>query len=103
MDATRLSDNTYVVLKLVSKSVHPYEIEIGQYLWSGALASDPANHCVTTLDVIQLPDDDDLFILVIPLLRHYVNPPLETIGEAVECFRQLFHVCYLNFIVIPTY
>jgi len=103
MDATRLSDNTYVVLKLVPKSVHPYEIEIGQYLCSEALASDPANHCVTTLDVIQLPDDEDLFVLVIPLLRHYVSPPLETFGEAVECFRQLFEACCSSFIVVATY
>ncbi|KAG2135813.1 hypothetical protein DEU56DRAFT_737574 [Suillus clintonianus] len=90
MDATRLSDNTYVILKLIQKSVHPYEVEIGQHLCSEALAADPANHCVPTLDVLQLPDEEDLFILIIPLLRYYINPPFKTFGEAVECFRQLF-------------
>ena len=30
--------------------------------------------------------------MVMPLLRPYDDPNFDTIGEAVECFRQLFEV-----------
>ena len=53
---------------------------------------EPANHCVPIYDVLALDDDHDFVIIVMPLLRPYTNPRFDTIGEAVECFRQLFEV-----------
>ena len=41
MDATRISDGASVALKSIKPSVHPYEVEIGTYLSSEPLASDP--------------------------------------------------------------
>jgi hypothetical protein len=77
----------------LSKSIHPYEADIGTYLTSGALASDPANHCVPIIEVLNVPDVEDRIILVMPLLRNYNKPNFQTIGEAVDFFTQTFEVC----------
>jgi len=99
LDATRISDGAYVVLKIISQSLHPYEVEIGRFFSSEPLRSDPANHCTPIYDVLSVPDDKDKVIVVMPLLRAYTSPQFGTIGEAVECFRQLFEVNSLNFLV----
>ncbi|KDQ51608.1 hypothetical protein JAAARDRAFT_41078 [Jaapia argillacea MUCL 33604] len=90
IDATRLSDGTLVALKKVRKSIHPYEVEILSYLSSDPLSSDPQNHCVALYDVLQVPDDEDLTIVVMPYLRAFDNPRFDTYGEAIACFQQLF-------------
>lgn len=92
MDATRISDGKLVALKKIRKSVHPYEIEIGLFLSSPSLLRDSRNHCVPTYDVLHTPDDDDIAIIVTPLLRPYDDPRFDTIGEIVEFFRQIFEV-----------
>ena len=92
MDATRISDGAYITLKSIKPSVHPYEAEIGTYLSSEPLASDPKNHCVPIYDVLQVPDVDDRIILVMPLLRKYNRPPMQTFGESVDFFQQVFEV-----------
>ncbi|GBE80573.1 hypothetical protein SCP_0302880 [Sparassis crispa] len=79
-----------VLLKRISTSIHPYEIEIGQFFSSEPLASDARNHCVPIYDVLRLPDDEDIALLVMPLLRGYNDPRIQTIGEAVDFFRQIF-------------
>lgn len=91
MDATRLSDGAYVMLKPVRKSTHPYEAEIGQFLSSGALASDPRNHCVPIIEVLQPPGEGNL-MLVMPMLRKYNDPAFETFDEVIDYFRQIFEV-----------
>lgn len=95
LDATRLSDGKHVVLKLVKKSNHPFELEIGQIFSSQPLAGTSGNHCVAIYDILHVPDDSDTVIIVMPLLLDYRHPPFDTIGEAVECFRQLFEVSLL--------
>jgi hypothetical protein len=99
MDATRISDGTYVSLKSLKPSVHPYEVEIATYLSSEPLASDPKNHCVPIYEVLKVPDVDDCVIMVMPLLRSYDSPPLQTFGECVDFFQQIFevrsHACHL--------
>ncbi|CAL1706324.1 unnamed protein product [Somion occarium] len=90
IDATRISDGELVVLKRVSHAEHPYEKEISLFFSQEPIASHPHNHCVPIYDVLDLPEDDDYFILVMPLLREYDNPRIKSIGEAVEFFRQLF-------------
>lgn len=93
IDATRISDGELVMLKRVSHEEHPYEKEISLYLSSEPIASDPRNHCVHIYDVLDMPEDEEHFILVLPLLREYDDPRIKSIGEAVEFFRQAFEVC----------
>ncbi|KAI8993984.1 kinase-like domain-containing protein [Trametes punicea] len=89
LDATRLADNTVVVLKQVMMSRFPYEVAISRFFSTGPLASDPRNHCVPIYDVLDVPDDDDLKLLVMPLLHRFDEPRFLTLGEALECCRQL--------------
>ncbi|KAL6303554.1 kinase-like domain-containing protein [Sparassis latifolia] len=90
IDATRTSDGTVVALKKVSKSTHPHEAEIGQFFSSEPLRSDPQNRCIAIHAVLQDPMDQDLIVLVMPFLRVYNDPRFDTVGEAVEFFRQIF-------------
>ncbi|KAF9501837.1 hypothetical protein BDN71DRAFT_1406986 [Pleurotus eryngii] len=90
LDAQRTSDGELLMLKRMEKSVYPQEIEIGQMFSAAPLANDPRNHCVPIYEVLQVPKDEDLFILVMPLLKEHDNPRFDTIGEAVEFFRQIF-------------
>lgn len=90
MDAKRVSDGATVAIKRVSRKLHPYELDISQLFSTDPLAADPRNHCVPIYEVLQSPEDSDIILLVMPLLRGYNNPPLQTIGEAVEYFRQVF-------------
>ena len=40
------------------------------------------------------PDEDDTRIMVLPLLRKYDDPPFDTVGEVVDCLRQVLEVNY---------
>ncbi|GBE80551.1 hypothetical protein SCP_0302660 [Sparassis crispa] len=89
LDAVRQSDGAVVVLKKTKKSTHPYEAEIARFLSSSPLISDPRNHCVPICEALQDPIDEDIVLLVMPLLRLYDEPRFETVGEAVEFFHQM--------------
>ena len=93
IDSIRLSDGTAVGLKRVSKSHHPFEQEIGEYFSSDPIVNDPKNHCVPLLEILAVPDDPDVIVIVMPLLRTYDHPRFDTYGEAIDCIRQLFEVC----------
>jgi hypothetical protein len=84
-----------VTLKQVKRTDNPYEVDIGLYFSSEPLVSQPANHCVPIYDVLALNGDEDITLVVMPLLRVYTNPNFDTIGEGVECFRQLFEVTWI--------
>lgn len=94
LDATRISDGELVVLKRLNRSVHPYEVEISKMFSEDPLKSHPRNHCVPVFEFLRAPNDDDVDILVLPLLRPFNNPRFESIGEAVEFFRQVFEVLH---------
>jgi len=89
LDAIRISDGKPVFLKQVEKSDHPFEIDIGLFLSSGSLASDPRNHCVPFLEVIPLPEDDNMVVVVMPFLRRFDSPAFDTVGEVIEFVRQM--------------
>ena len=91
-DATRISDNSYVALKLVKVSVHPDEQGITEYFSSKPLSDDPKNHCIPIIETLVIPDDSDKIILVLPLVRDWRRPRFETVGEGVDFFKQLFEV-----------
>ncbi|PIL35985.1 hypothetical protein GSI_01645 [Ganoderma sinense ZZ0214-1] len=90
MDATRTSDKETVLMKRVNTTVHPYELEIAQYFSTGPISADPRNHCCPIYEVLQDPTDENTIIMVMPHLRRYINPEFQTIGEAMEFFRQVF-------------
>jgi hypothetical protein len=50
------------------------------------------NHCVPMLDVLDLPEEETAY-MVLPFLTSWDDPEFETIGEALEFYRQLFRVC----------
>ncbi|KAJ7902308.1 kinase-like domain-containing protein [Mycena leptocephala] len=96
IDATRVSDGSYVVLKR-SDRIHPSvvsgrlrETQIFQKLSSDPLASDPKNHCIRLIEILQVPDSDTKDLIVMPLLNRWDEFPFLTIGEAVEFFSQVF-------------
>lgn len=70
--------------------MHPDELDIGLY-FSESFASHPENHCVPFYEILSF-DDNETVIIVMPLLRPYADPPFDTFGEVMECFRQLFEV-----------
>ncbi|KAJ8520793.1 hypothetical protein ONZ45_g2432 [Pleurotus djamor] len=90
VDAERISDGGLLLLKRVDQRVHPYEAEIGRFFSTGSLVMDPRNHCVPIYQALPASTDRDFLILVMPLLKDYDEPPFDTIGEAVEFFRQIF-------------
>ncbi|KAI0355226.1 hypothetical protein OH77DRAFT_1504459 [Trametes cingulata] len=90
MDAVRVKDGEVVALKQVERSLCPYEVGIGTMFSTEPLRLDPKNHCVPIYDVLQSPLDEDTVILVMPFLWPYKDVRFATVGEAVECIRQLF-------------
>jgi len=90
MDATRISDGKPVMLKRMPFQEGPYELEINKLFSREPLSSNPRNHCVRLLDVIELPNDPP--IIVHPLLRPFYKPRLQTFGEFVTFFTQICEV-----------
>ncbi|TFY71477.1 hypothetical protein EVG20_g1544 [Dentipellis fragilis] len=93
MDAMRASDGTYVTLKkldFVHSRSSTEEVDINNYLSSHDLLSDPRNHCARAIQILQMPDEQNVYILVMPLLRPFDDPGFTTIGEAVAFFTQIF-------------
>ncbi|KAK7053596.1 kinase domain-containing protein [Favolaschia claudopus] len=101
MDAVRISDDTKVLLKSVSTTVHPHEVEIGRLFSSPPHLDHPRNHCIPIIDVLPDPEDTDAQIIVMPLLARFTRPGFETIGEVIACWRQIFegiHYMHENFV-----
>lgn len=92
MDATRIADGVVVTLKSVKKSSYAQEVEIATLFGEEPLKSDPRNHCVRILDVLQDPNDEGTSIIVMPFLKRYFEPRFDTVGEAVEFFHQTLEV-----------
>ena len=92
MDAVRILDDELVFFKRISLETHPYELEISTMFSTEPLKSHPRNHCVPVLEVLELPDVRGEYILVLPLLRDFDDPFFGTIGEVIECIRQICEV-----------
>ncbi|KAJ3881233.1 hypothetical protein F5051DRAFT_322211 [Lentinula edodes] len=89
IDAIRISDNKPVMLKAISRIIHPQEVEIGLYFSNEVIASNPRNHCVPIYDVFPVPDSE-MDVIVMPVLRPFDNPQFDTIGEVIAFIQQLF-------------
>ena len=91
MDATRRRDGKHVMLKKIYSDEGPHELIITQLFSSRELALDPRNHCVPLLDVIEIPKNRQK-LMVMPLLRPFNDPHLQTFGEFVAFFTQICEV-----------
>lgn len=74
MDATRLEDGVFVMMKKINQKVHPFEVDIATWFSEEPQRSDPENHCVPIFDVLQSPYDTKFRIIVMPLLQPYSSP-----------------------------
>ena len=72
----------------MSKSLHPSEAIVAQFFSSEPLLSDPKNHCVPVYEILQVPEEDDDILIVMPYLRKYDSPRFEMIGELVGFFSR---------------
>ncbi|KAK7028454.1 kinase domain-containing protein [Favolaschia claudopus] len=90
MDAVRTWDDTKVLLKSVSTSLHPHEVEIAQMFSSPPHLGHPRNHCVPLLELLPDPEDSDKQISVMPQLVTCQRPVFETVGEVMACWRDIF-------------
>ena len=86
-----MSDGETVILKRFSKARNGLEKVLTMFLASEPARSHPKNHSTPIYEVLDVPDNDDS-VLVMPVLDAFNRPPFETVGEVLECFRQVFEV-----------
>lgn len=91
MDATRLSDGETVMLKRFSRRTNELEGPLTMFLASEPAKSHPRNHSTPIYELFDIPDEE-FSIFVMPVLDHFNIPRFETVGEVLECFRQIFEV-----------
>ncbi|KAJ7092036.1 kinase-like domain-containing protein [Mycena belliarum] len=95
MDATRLSDGSSVVLKQCDRMhsdaslIAFREVFIFHKFSTDPLASDPRNHCISLTEVLHVPDDDAMDIVVMPLLQSWKLVEFSTAGEVVDFISQI--------------
>lgn len=89
LDATRIDDGKHVVLKKFHPSSGSAEAEISLMFSGEPHVSNPKNHCIPTT-ILDVPDEEDTQLLVMPLLQSWEQPKFNTIGEVVDFFRQVF-------------
>ncbi|KAG8919230.1 hypothetical protein FRC02_001796 [Tulasnella sp. 418] len=95
MDAQRMSDNTTVMMKVVTYD--SLEFKITKLLSSEPLRNETRNHSVPLLDVLDDPLDDARRIMVLPLLRDSRSPPFASIGDCIEFVNQTLEgLCFLH-------
>ncbi|KIY63922.1 hypothetical protein CYLTODRAFT_381577 [Cylindrobasidium torrendii FP15055 ss-10] len=87
MDAKRTVDGSSVMLKKVRVSDHPMEVELTKYLASEL--KDEKNHSPDLIDVLTVPEDHNMRILVFPLLRRFDDPEFDAVIELIEFLRQI--------------
>ena len=81
------------MLKRVSRTRDPNEKDIAAFLSSDPAKSHPRNHSVPLYEAFDVPQTT-MSILVMPVLHRFDDPEFETVGEVLECFRQVFEVVY---------
>jgi hypothetical protein len=104
IDATRLRDSEYVVLKPVGRATNPDEEAVALLIGSpsSVLSTDPRNHSIPIYETLPVPGDEGTGILVMALGRSYRNPPWDTVGEMLDCIIQIFEVCYVRLCITPS-
>ena len=72
------------------------ESRIAQMLGTVELRSDPMNHCVPVIEVIDDPSDDSTSYMVMPLPRNADLPPFQYMKEVVDFVDQILEVGSLS-------
>ncbi|KAF5390481.1 hypothetical protein D9757_005261 [Collybiopsis confluens] len=94
MDAMRISDSYMVALKRVEapvvngKRTISTEERIASLFSNEEHMSNPQNHCVRVLQVINIPGVDEN-IVVMPWMRTPNNPQFRTIGEGLQFVKEM--------------
>ncbi|KIJ38249.1 hypothetical protein M422DRAFT_259159 [Sphaerobolus stellatus SS14] len=92
MDATRISDNTTVMRKRVWKRSGVMVLNLNKLFRDEEYTCDPASHCSSYTELVEVPGYDGLFVMVMPFLRPYHNPEFVAIHECLDFFQKLFEV-----------
>ena len=90
IDATRISDGKPVIIKCVPTD-EP-ELRIATMLGTPPLSEDSANHCVPILDTFEDESNGNVSYIVMPLLRDFDRPPMESVEDVLEFGEQLLEV-----------
>lgn len=90
IDAVRTSDGKRIAIKRVQRGSS--EIPIACSLSSEGNIDHPDNHCVPILDYFDDIHDNEVGLLVMPLLMPYNRAPFIFIKEVVEFVRQTLRV-----------
>lgn len=88
-DATRTNDGNHVMFKKFAPSSGTAEAEIALLFSAEPYLSNPKNRCIPTT-VLGVPDEEDVQLLVMPLLQSWKEPKFNTVGEVVDFFHQVF-------------
>ena len=92
MDAVRISDGQIITIKVIHKRFTPFEESIIRLFSQEPLASDPHNYTIPLYETLHPPWDESITMIVMPYMIRINKHRFATIGEALECFRQLFEV-----------
>ncbi|KAF8507365.1 hypothetical protein BU17DRAFT_9249, partial [Hysterangium stoloniferum] len=90
MAATRISNGAVVQLKKISLPKHDDEYSIATYFSSELLASEPQNHCIPVVEVIKIPKDESIVVLVFPNFQSLRDAKFETRDDSMEFLGQIF-------------
>ncbi|KAG6835758.1 hypothetical protein H0H93_014934 [Arthromyces matolae] len=88
LDATR-TDGSIVVLKRVDTTQPQNDLPILQHLSSQEFTSNPRNHCVPIIEVLEPREGSSIAYVVMPLLYDPDHPAFETIGEVLSFWKQM--------------
>ncbi|KAG6835590.1 hypothetical protein H0H93_016720 [Arthromyces matolae] len=88
LDATR-TDGSIVVLKRVDTTRPQNDLPILQHLSSQEFTSNPRNHCVPIIEVLEPREGSSIAYVVMPLLYDPDHPAFETIGEVLSFWKQM--------------
>ncbi|KAN0137417.1 hypothetical protein V8E53_004862 [Lactarius tabidus] len=90
MDAIRRHDGQRVMLKKVLSEEGPHELQISRMFSSEDVVTDPRNHCVPLLKVIELSERSGFQkLMVFPFLRPFDRSRIQTFGGFASFFTQI--------------
>ncbi|KAF8524253.1 hypothetical protein BU17DRAFT_84816 [Hysterangium stoloniferum] len=96
MAATRISNGAVVQLKKISLSKHGNEFSIATHFSSKLLASEPQNHCIPVVEVIKIPKDESIVVLVFPNFLSLRDAKFETRDDIMEFLGQIFEMEFID-------
>ncbi|KAJ7097038.1 hypothetical protein B0H15DRAFT_773532 [Mycena belliarum] len=86
VEAVRKSDCAQVILKALDTDSP--ELQIGMFFSDPSRVSHPRNHCVPIYDSLDPPAHPNKKIIVMPLLRRFMDPLFDTVGEGIQYMHE---------------